>query len=81
MISHFEGDFSSSPDPGSSNVEVIVISIDSVDGEGIFLEGRVCSLEESVHCVSCSEEHSTFTFSLIVSDDPKRPTINIDFLE
>ena len=51
VVSQFERNVSSSPQPGSLDLEVGLLSVDSVDGEGELLEVGVGSLEESIHGV------------------------------
>lgn len=51
MIFHLKWNFSSSPDPCSSDFEVGFFSVDTPDTEGILSECGVGSLKESFHCV------------------------------
>jgi hypothetical protein len=65
-------DVSAPPEPASSNLEIRLLTVDSVDGKGILSEVRVSSLQESVHCVVGLDQKLAFVGVLLIKNFPKR---------
>jgi hypothetical protein len=66
VVLQFLRDVSAPPEPASSDLEIGLFSIDSVDGKRILPEVWVSPLKEPVHCVVGLDQHLTFVRVLFV---------------